>query len=95
MSQGGGETISIWFKKNNNNISRSATNITLKNTNDYYVAAWNYVDIAGPSDYFEIAFISSGVYAQCLYVPATGSTGAGTFIPEIPSAILTVTQVSN
>jgi hypothetical protein len=95
LSQGGGETISIWFKKNGNDIPRSNTNITLKNTNDYYVAAWNYVDIAGPSDYFETAFISNGPYVQCIYTPATGATGANTFIPETPSAILTVTRVAD
>jgi hypothetical protein len=87
LSSGASETITIWFAKNGNPIPRSATNVTLKNTNEYYVAAWNYVDNFNSGEYFEIIALSNDIHARMEAVPAAGS------VPAIPSVILTVTQV--
>lgn len=87
LASGAAEVITIWFSKNGSSIPRSATNVTLKNTNEFSVAAWNYVDTFTAGQYFEIIAQSTDIHTQMEAVPAAGA------VPAIPSVILTVTQV--
>jgi len=85
LSQGGTETISIWFRKNNLDILRSASNITIQNTNTYFVPSWNFICEMIQGDWFEIVCQCNGPHAQFFAQPVNG-------YPAIPSIILTVTQ---
>jgi hypothetical protein len=50
--QGGGETVRIWYRKSGVDVPDSSTDIELKNTNEYYVASWNFLDQYNAGDYF-------------------------------------------
>jgi hypothetical protein len=85
LSSGGTENVSIWFRKNGSDILRSATNITIKNQNDFFVPAWNFICEMIQGDWFEIMCQSTDIHAQFFAQPVNG-------YPAIPSIILTVTQ---
>lgn len=66
-------------------IADSNTKIRLQGNNDATVAAWNFVTPIGPSDNYQLVW--NAVDSLIL-----GQTGLNTG-PNIPSAIVTVTQV--
>ena len=75
----------VWFRKNGNDIPRSATDIGI----DYQtetVPAWNYVTSMDAGDYFEIMVSSTMTDVYSLAIP--GRTGPDR--PAVPSVILTV-----
>lgn len=80
--------IYIWFRKNGTDIEESATAIQVSGSQAEAVAAWNYVTPMNTSDYLEIAWSSSGTGVQILALTASGS------VPAIPSAIVTLTEVT-
>jgi hypothetical protein len=87
----GVDHVYIWFKKNGTNVPRSNTNIDVNKQaggNGRTVAAWNYVDTLAVNDYLEIVWQSDDTSMQLLAATATGN------LPEIPSVIATLTQVS-
>jgi hypothetical protein len=87
----GADTVFIWFKKNGTNVPRSNTAVdVLKQAggSGKFVAAWNYIDNLVPNDYLEIVWQSDDITMLLPYVTASGN------LPEIPSVIATLTQVS-
>jgi hypothetical protein len=86
LASGGQEQITIWFRRNGTNIPRSATYVTIKNTNEFQVPAWNFVDTFQAEDYVEIMVLSDGAHARFPAYPSNA-------VPAIPSIIVTVTQV--
>jgi hypothetical protein len=86
LADTGADTVWIWLKKNGTNVSNTATKLVLAN-NEANVAAWNFVVPAVGTDYFELAWQSSGGHTKLF-----AETAAGNY-PAIPSVIVTVTQV--
>jgi len=82
----GADTVHIWFKKNGNNISDSASKVVLAN-NTAQIMTVNILDEAVANDYYQLAYQTTNGNATILYEPASGN------IPAIPSVILTVTQI--
>jgi hypothetical protein len=80
--------IYIWFRKNGVNISDSATAIQVSGSQAETVAAWNYVTSMNVGDYLEIAWSSDGTGVRILAIGASGN------VPAIPSAIVTLTEVT-
>jgi hypothetical protein len=89
ISGSGTDTVNIWLKKNGTNVSSSAGAITVSGgaAAAKAIAAWNYVVDASAGDYYELAWQTTDTNIQLINVGATGN------VPDIPSIILTVTQV--
>ena len=88
-SGGSASAVYIWLRLNGQNVSNSATKVTIDGPNSEIVAAWNFVLPLSENDYFELAWQSSDTNVFLAEEPASGN------VPEIPSVILTVTWVSN
>ena len=88
-SGGSASAVYIWLRLNGQNVSNSATKVTIDGPNSEIVAAWNFVLPLAENDYFELAWQSSDTNVFLAEEPASGN------VPEIPSVILTVTWVSN
>jgi hypothetical protein len=87
---GGSPEVYIWLRKNNNNIVNTNTGISIKNQNDKYVAAWNFVENLIAGDYLELIwYVNGGASAQLLTEPS-GPTNGGV---GVPSVIATITQI--
>jgi hypothetical protein len=87
---GGGPEVYIWLRKNGTNVQYSNTAITIKNQNDRYVAAWNFVENLNAGEYLELVwYVNGGASAQLVAIPA-GPTNGGV---AVPSVILTMTQI--
>jgi len=78
------KNVYIWARINGVDVPDSATRITMKGSNEEYVAAWNFVLRMNTADYFELMWATSNVNVQILADPATA------FCPAIPSVIMTV-----
>lgn len=78
------KSIYIWARINGVDVANSATRITLKGSNETYVAAWNFVLKMSAGDYFELMWAADNTNVQILADPATA------FCPAIPSVIMTV-----
>jgi hypothetical protein len=90
-STGGGsaQTMDIWLAINGNNVPYSNTQVVGNSNNGRSVAAWNFVEPMNAGDYFELKFRVSDVRLGLAYDIATINPTR----PEIPSVIVTVTQV--
>ena len=87
---GGGPEVYIWLRKNGTNVTYSNTAITIKNQNDRYVAAWNFVENLTAGQYVELVwYVNGGASAQLVSIPA-GPTNGGV---SVPSVILTMIQI--
>jgi hypothetical protein len=87
----GVDTAYIWFKKNGQNTPRSNTSIDILKQaggSGRFVAAWNYIESLSANDYLEVVWQAEDTTLLLPYVTASGN------LPEIPSAIVTLTQVS-
>ena len=85
-------TISIWFRKNGNDVPNSNTELAIDKNQagpSKLVAAWNYVDSFNANEYIEIAWSSPDSTMRLLYQ----GTQTGPVRPATPSVIVTVTQV--
>jgi len=92
FSRAGGtgfSTVDIWFRKNGVNIDQSNTQQNVPQSGGKAVAAWNLLVSASAGDYYEICWASSDTSLEMWY----GAAGTNPTRPEIPSVILTVTQV--
>jgi hypothetical protein len=78
------KTIYIWPRINGANVANSATKITLKGSNEAYVAAWNFVLSMSAGDYFQLMWATDNTNVHVQANPATA------FCPAIPSVIMTV-----
>ena len=87
---GGGPTVYIWLRKNGTNVVNSNTAVTIKNQNDKYVAAWNFVENLTAGQYVELVwYVNGGASAQLISDPASPTNGG----VAVPSVIVTMTQV--
>ena len=80
------KNIFVWADINGSSVADSATKITLKGSNEAYVAAWNFVLKLNVGDYFRLMWSTSDTNVSI----ASGAASAP--VPAIPSAILTVTN---
>ena len=87
----GSDDVDIWFKKNNNNISYSNTQMTLPGNNSKLVASWNLVESVNVGDFIEIAWSSADTAVRILHQGTQSSPNR----PGIPSIILTVWDIRN
>jgi hypothetical protein len=81
----------IWFRKNGVDIPRSASMITLRDSN---AEGFFYVELLIPmskDDYLEFVFASNEATMELLAVPAQTSPYPR---PAVPSAILTIEQLA-
>ena len=85
----GTDTVNIWLKKNGTNVTNSAGAITISGgaAAAKTIAAWNYIVDAAANDNFELVWQTTDSNIQLINAAASGN------VPDIPSIILTVTQV--
>ena len=86
---GNGETGWIWVRKNGVDVANTTTDISVIPNSPFVVAAWNFVFPINSGDYYEIMWSTDNKNIQIEYIPPTS------FAPGTPSAIVTVTPVSN
>lgn len=80
--------IYVWARKNGVDIPHSNTKKTIAGNGVADVLAWNFILSMNANDYFELVWATTDLSAT---LPAP--TGVG-FAPDIPSVILTVTEVA-
>lgn len=86
----GSDDVEVWLRKNGNNVSDSATLVTLIGNNARAVAAWNFFVTANSGDYFQLVWHSNDVDLRILARIAQSNPQR----PAIPSIILTAHRVS-
>ena len=92
FSRAGGagfSTVEVWLKKNGVNVAESNTSLNIPQSGGKSVAAWNFLIQANAGDYYELAWYSDDADVE-MWHSAEGTDPAR---PEIPSVILTVTQI--
>jgi hypothetical protein len=87
----GNDILSVWFRKNGNDIPRSNTITNVLDAGGVKIglAAWNYVDNFNANEYFEIMWSAAEPTMELLW--QTNQTNPTR--PVTPSLIVTVTQV--
>lgn len=80
----------VWLSKNGNAIPFTNNKFTLIGSNNMQVVAWNFVQTASASDYFEINWASPDTAVQLTYIDAANTTAN----VDIPSATVMITPVS-
>ena len=92
-SQGGSTSnMSIWLRKNGQDVPDSSTDFFLQGNLARYVAAWNFfvpVVCATHCDYYELMWSAESEHTSLVYVPPQTLPSR----PAIPSLIVTVNQV--
>lgn len=78
----------IWPRINGVDVPESATKIAVQGTAAETVAAWNFVLKLAASDYVELMWMTDHLTVELIH------NSAITGVPEIPSVILTLTQVA-
>jgi len=87
-TSGSNSLVYVWPRINGVDVPDSASRARVKDNNDEQVLAWNFMlDMQGGS-YFELMWATTNTNVQLLAESATA------FCPAIPSAILTVFEVS-
>lgn len=87
-TSGGTHFIYIWARKNGVNVANSGSYIRIKGNDNETVGAWNFMLDLAAADYFELMWSVTDTAVQLVGVAAVSPA------PDIPSAILTVSQVS-
>ena len=85
----GNDDVDVWLSYTGSNVPCSNTQITLAGNNAKYVGAWNWVVNANAGDYCEIMWYSADTNLRILSI----GTQSAPARPEIPSVIVTVSQV--
>jgi hypothetical protein len=83
----GADEIVIWLRKNEIDLTDTATTLTLSGNNDKQVAAWNWFVTSAANDYYQIIWFSADTNIRLL-----AETISATH-PGIPSVIVTVNRV--
>ena len=83
----GTDEIWIWIRKNDTDLSDTATSIQLTGNGAHYVAAWNFFVNAAANDYFQLMWYSPDANVRLHAEPAFG------VVPGIPSLIVTANRV--
>lgn len=88
--QGGSiEFVSVWFRKNGNNIPWSNTDVSMANNNELVVLACNILETLNNNEYIEIVWSSTTDSMDMVAIPEQiNPTRPGT-----PSIIVTLTQI--
>lgn len=84
---GSPQKASIWLRKNETDVVASNTHTTPLNSNEYYVAAWNFFVDAAQNDYYEIMWVGTDINIVAEPIDVTIPH------PSTPSVILTVNRV--
>lgn len=87
-TSGGSGIIYIWPRVNGIDVPSSASRVRIKDNNDEKVPSWNFMLNMQGGSYFELMWAVDTTTIQLLAEPATA------FCPAVPSAILTVFEVS-
>jgi hypothetical protein len=90
-SDGGKDTVDVWFVKNGVNIPDSNSLFSLEGNNDKLIAALNLIVPLSANDYIELAWHSADT-DLFLHHDAAGTSPTR---PAVPSVIITVQQVSS
>lgn len=89
---GPGSSVYIWLRKNGTNVAYSNTEISMQNSNDAYVAAWNFIETLTAGQYVELIWYPvGGTVDMTASTPTPGAGGNGGV--GIPSVIVTMTQI--
>ncbi len=83
---GSAQNIWIWYRKNGNDVPSTASKISVNK--EYKVIAWNFIESMQINDYFELMWATDSIDVKIVAPPATA------FCPDIPSVLLTVTQIN-
>ena len=92
FSRAGGagfSTVDVWLRKNGVDVPESNTSLNIPQSGGKSVAAWNFLVQANAGDYYQLAWYSDDADVEMWHSAA----GEDPVRPEIPSVILTVTQV--
>jgi len=84
---GNGTTAQVWLDKEGTAIPQSNTKVTVNNNSPYVVAAWNFLVYLKANQYCRLMWATDNTQIKV----ETSSASPG---PSIPSAIVTMTQVS-
>ena len=85
---GGVAVVTLWLRKNGNDVPRTSTDVTIEGNETKTVMSWNFVDLANANDYYELIVSATDSFCQ---IYATGTRTAHVR-PALPSLIVTVTQ---
>lgn len=78
----------VWYRKNGNDVPHTATKISIASNKETEVAAWNFIESMQINEFFELMWATSDVAVSIAAAPETA------FCPQVPSVILTVSQVN-
>ena len=87
----GDDPVQIWFTKNGQNISDSATELFVIGNNGKFIASWNYFFSLNANDYVQVAWHSSDTSMRLFSASAQSDPDR----PGIPSVILTINKIGN
>jgi hypothetical protein len=85
----GSDLVNIWFSKNGVNIPYSNTQVYVTGGGGKYLASWNFVLTLAAGDYVQIMAQSPDVHMRVVASGAQSNPAR----PEVPSTIVTITQV--
>jgi hypothetical protein len=86
-TDGGTDDVVIWLRKNDIDLTDTATTLTLPTNNSKAVAAWNWFVNSAANDYYQIIWYSADTDLRLLAETAGGGH------PGIPSVIVTANRV--
>lgn len=89
ITSGGANALYIWFRKNGVDIPYSASKVVVSGPNSEVIPAWNFVISLAGGDYVEIVWSSPEINMVLAAYAASAP------VPTVPSAIVTMTWVSN
>lgn len=85
---GNGKQVDVWFSQNGTAIPNSNTRLDVTSSAPYVVASWNFLKSVAAGDYIQLVWQTDNANIKAVNIAASGA------IPETPSVIITVTQVS-
>lgn len=85
-------TAYIWISKNGTNITFTNTGVYMQNSNEKYVAAWNFVEPLTAGDYIEFMIYANGADIQLVNEPSIPGPGGNGNV-AVPSVIATLVQI--
>lgn len=94
FKSGGGapQKASIWLRKNLNNINNSNRHTIPLNTNEYFLASWNFIVDVVQNDYVELCWLGAGLKLE-YEVPTSGPLPPPH--PATPSVTISIIRVAN
>ena len=84
---GSAQTVDIWLRKNELNVTSTNTKVNVQANAGFLVAAWNYFIKLNAGDYIELMWATTSTAITLHAAPAN------TIHPDTPSIILTINQV--